>query len=387
MSYNKVKVNHLIALCHIIDGYNDFRKDIIEACVLPSDKNYWLYGMNYDDAIVNKFENLFTEINKCYKNDSDISNFDLSIYPEKIQSCYLKYKDIFYTIEKFTNGNLLDFMSPIIYKIKYDRYTITSGNDTTAFMLDTIENFNCVYDYILSHQENLDKMLAVLNRIQQLDFDELEFNENIDFTSEKMYMYTNFSKASSIPYLDNIIALPTDDRDCCMVLTTGSNYMITIFNLDKREYLEKQIVVNSLVFDENRLPEKISKKNTFDKIINVYNEQNEDIITINELAELYPSIFKHIESASNELIPIDEGINQLNDIETKGKLLELLSRIKVDLEEFKNSYFKIETDLAEKNSMSQAAVALLNKINIEETKERETQKKLWNYPHMGRRKF
>jgi len=155
--------------------------------------------------------------------------------------------------------------------------------------------------------------------------------------------------------------------------------------LNEKEDFSTRIVVNSLIFDENRLPKKISKRNTFDKIINIYNEKKEDFIAINKLIELYTSICKYIKSASNELTPIDEEINKLNDIEIKEKLLELSSRIKADLDELKNVSFKIETDLAKNKSISPEVVSLLNKINVEETERKE--KANWQKQHRHIRRF
>lgn len=385
MNNKEIKVSHLIALCHIVDGNNDFRKDIIEACGFDSNDGYEMFDSKDDIRIVYKFHDLVNEINRCYASDSNFSNFNLSIYPKQIQNFYLKYKDIFYTIEKFTNGNLIHFMAPILNQLYYSNNAGQFSYNIQESMRDRIECFNHAYNYILNNQENLDKMLAVLNRIQQLNFDMLEFNKDMDFTNEEMYMYTNFKNADSISYLDNMIVLPTIYSNICRISTSGSNYMIKISNLNEKEDFSTRIVVNSLIFDENRLPKKISKRNTFDKIINIYNEKKEDFIAINKLIELYTSICKYIKSASNELTPIDEEINKLNDIEIKEKLLELSSRIKADLDELKNVSFKIETDLAKNKSISPEVVSLLNKINVEETERKE--KANWQKQHRHIRRF
>lgn len=380
---NNIKIDYLIALCHTINSYNALIQDIAKECGPDGDlktfsiEKYTYNTFDYESMTktLDNLSELFKNIDKCYQSEFKHPNCNLSKHSKKIQEFYLKYIDVFDIIENFTHGELNKFMSPILISFEYSKFLNLMGNNALSFERNKIDTFIYFYKYIFSHQNNLDKILAVLNRIQQLGFDKLEFKD-IDFTKERTYVNSNFRALSSIVYLNNIVVLPTNNSEC-IISTTDSNYKIEMpVLIDKKEYNDAivkkacKITVNSLVFDVNSLPQKITKEDTLDKIINAYNQYNEkkDIIDhIKKLTGLYTCICEYTDSSIKNLEPLDKKVNQLDDIEMKDKLLELLSRVKIDLNELKKAYVNFETDVAENNSISSKIVPLLNEMAIEET--------------------
>ncbi len=333
----EIEVDYLIALCNIIDNYSDLKKDAIEISGhTPWYKQEFLADKDKND-IRREMEDLFNSIEEqSVSNDQNSSKFNLSKYPKKLQKFYSKYKDVLDIINNYTNSELSLFMEPIYNQEHYN--------------YENEQIFDFFYEYILNHRENLDKILSVLNKIKQLEFKKICLDENLNFVDRKYRIYTEYGSNANLTYLDNMIVIPTDMDNTVLYTTTGSNYEIkNIFEIN----------VNSLVFDENRLPETISEKTIFDKIMSLYNEKKEVFDSIKKIANAFLFIF----CLTSNFNSINELISETTNLENEGENNEILQRLQVDLNKFKNI---INSSIEKKYSITQEEFLIMTKMYLEE---------------------
>lgn len=327
MENEKIKeayIDNLIALCHILDDYSEFNKNLSHLMT----KEY-----NRDN------------INYLYK----ISNGKVIVGAKKVKQFYKKNKIIVDTINKYTD----------IWKFINYNYDI-KGN------LFEYSNLDFFYKYILSNRENLDKILLVLNKITKLGFDKLSFDENLDFTTDEYAVDTVFNSNIRVEYLDNMEIVPNYQSNVVKYKTTGSNYKINIKSsimvvIGKISKYDMEIIINSLTFDENRLPETISKENTFDKIISLAKNKNEECSAIRDSIDLSMSL----DSLSSNLDSTNNLLSKIDDIENKDELLKVLSEMQLNLDKLKKASTSYDNSLYDKYSISKETLQKEKKLYLD----------------------
>lgn len=236
--FNKTQIDHIIALCHIINEYEEF-----------SDK--------IKTTIPNINHKFFQDLRKLITGKGGFVS-------SKIKSFYNNNKDVIDTINNYTD--VIDFIG-----INYKGGRIAS------------EEFYLIRDYILKNKSQIDKILAVLEKLKELGFTELYFDETLDFTSENYYMPLAETIPLDIDFVNNISIIPSYKSNGVSYKTNRSPYLITLrinFNLNiwDKDILHQEILLNSLTFDPKELPNSITKENTFGKIIEL-SKQNEPVST------------------------------------------------------------------------------------------------------------
>lgn len=282
---HEILTKNLIALCYILDDYIEFNKDL---------RNLISTKYNRDD------------IWHLYK----ISNKKNIIGANKVKKFYQRNKDVVDLINRYSN--ILEFIN--------NSYNCT-GKPIESSSLDFF------YQYIMNNKNNLEKMLAVLNRIKELGFKKLIFDENVDFTNAEYKINTKFEYNINIEYLDNMKANPNYHNDAVRYKTTESNYKIII----KSAIHNAEIVVNSLVFDANRLPNSISKEDIFNEILALKNSKLKECDAIKNSIDLN----LNMEGLILHFFLINDIINRINDIENKDELLIMLAEMQTILDKLK----------------------------------------------------
>ena len=282
----EAKVNILIALYHILDGYSEFTKNLISFITTKNNKNdVWdLYKITHGEFVVGAI---------------------------KTKKFYQKNKDVIDTINKYSS--IWDF---ILYN--YD----DQGNVRKDSFVDYF------YQYFLAHKNELDKILSILEKLKELGFDRFRFDEDADFTDKECTISTHFNSNSNINYLDNIQVVPNYQNDVVRYKTTGSNYNMNIKVFLGRFGYEKTITLNSLVFDVKRLPESISKESIFDRIISLKGEQKESCAAIKNSVDLSIGV----DDLQSQFESTSQIIDRLDDIKDKDELHEVLSHIKEEID-------------------------------------------------------
>ena len=282
----KINLNNMIALCHIVDEFEGFEKRLIT-------------------AISGKY-------NRCFIFQlNDVSKGEFKICSRKAKKFYEKNKSIIDTINNYSNV-------PTFINLNYD-YKGNPRGDLKFF-----------YDYLLNHKEEISKILVLLEKLKELGFHSFEFNEKLDFTKE-LYTYDGYSY--DIVYLDNMGAIP-NYKGFINYKTTDSNYKMKIgLSGSNREISEfnREVVLNSLLFDPNRLPEKIDNEHIIDYILNMQKSQEEKSKIIKNSIDLSISVY----DLEYQFICSDTIIKRLEGINNKEELTSALSNIKENLEKLK----------------------------------------------------
>ena len=221
----KVEINNIIALCHIIDNFKEFEKNL-----LP------IISPKYNRNFVFKL---------C-----DISQNKFKIGAKKAKKFYNENKQVIDTINKYSNV-------PTFINLNYDYYGKSNGN---------LEFF---YEYISNHTEEIPNILKLLEKLKELGFSTFIFNENLDFTKETYFSEQRFSRNFNFTYVANPEIRP-NYFDHISYKTSDSNYKIDLkINVDEISKYGNKITLNSLLFDPNTLPEKLDKKHTFDPLLSL----------------------------------------------------------------------------------------------------------------------
>lgn len=264
----KVETNNIIALCHIIDEFEEFEKRLITIISTRHNRDF---------------------VFKLW----EISKGKFKIDARKEKEFYNENKEIIDTINQYSN--ITRFIND-----NYSEYGEPNGN------------LQFFYEYISSHKEGMKQILAVLEKVKELGFWKFEFNEKLDFTKEIYNAYLSFDRNSDITYVANAKVIP-DCESHIYYKTTDSNYKMKLIlygstNKGISKY-GRYIVLNSLVFDPNTLPIKIDRENTHEQLLKLKSEQEDKLSIIRSLIDL--SI-----SGSD----LEQEFNQTNPTISKEKL-------------------------------------------------------------------
>lgn len=276
----------LIALCHIIDEFPKFQENLEAAIELKNNREFL-------DSV------------------RKISIGKYVIGHSKAKKFYNENKSVIDTINKYSN----------IYFFVAMNYT-SSG---FPFNNNSLDYF---YEYLLKHKNEMSKIIKVLEQLKKLGYKEFEFNEEIDFTKEtyNIYCHSPLRLVSEVAYLDNMLVIPSYDCEPIKYTTTGSNYQINLISSSiatPKAYFST-IILNSLLFDPNRLPQNTSKNETIDKIYALKNEKKQEYATIKEAVAL--SV--RIDDMHNMYNKVNNTITNLENVAKKEQLIELLTNIK-----------------------------------------------------------
>lgn len=318
-TYN-LDINNIIALCHLInkkEEVNSFSEDLK------------LIGYKLDYVKFSKFINKIERV-------SNGQHVLLSGFEKKF---YLKYKDVIDIIITYSN--------------------MSSFSDNNNYR-DIIELYN---NYLLFHKEEIANILAVLNKLLDLGFEEIYFNEDYDFTNMVFYYNPEYGHYTNITYLDNIQVLPSYPG-VIKYKSNNSNYRIDMEYSDLYTLTDSEIRVNSLLFDPSRLPNSLNMEFVFDEI--------------NDKARQYYDLYKEIKNSVNLSVGINDLLMQaeitgsmldgLENVESREELIEILNNILVEIKKLEKLSCEYNVSLSNKESM-------LSKDFLEEEKKKYLSKR------------
>ena len=220
------KTDNIIALCYILDDFADFEQNLVQ--LLPN---------GYDRDLVFKLW--------------DISLGKFVFGTKKIKKFYEQNKAVIDNINAFSD--IKSFIDD-----DYNQYGKSDGN------------LKYFYNYILEHENEIDKILNVLYKLKQLKFNRFEFNENLEF-NDTYRINPTFIFNDEINYLANIEIV--DNDYFIQYKSSASNYKMKLGIIDNDiSDCRKEIILNSLVFDINTLPDNIDKESVFDYIVALNDE-------------------------------------------------------------------------------------------------------------------
>lgn len=268
----EVRIESIIALCHILNDYENFKNIVIN---LKIEDIYDLWSISLGDTVFGKM---------------------------RMKKFYQENKGVIDIINNYSYY-LINFISAIKDK-KLDH----------------------LYEYLKNHKEELDRVITLITKIKNLGFDYINFDEDLDFTNDIYKMYTVYNDNGSLSYLENMEAIPNYQNNVVEYKTSGSNFRIDFHKFDYSE-----IILNSLLFDHNKLPEEINVDIMFAEIIALKEKQKKNSIAIRNSVDLNVSI-SDLDSEFSKTWRVIEG---LKDFEDKEKLREILKENRLALEKLK----------------------------------------------------
>ena len=293
--YKKISINNLLALTHILDDFKKFNRKLK------------IFNSNTD---LENLQNLFK-----------VSKGDLILSP-RTNKFYKENKNVIDTINKYST--LYDFINNI-YISNCSSYDI-----------------NYFYNYLTINKDKLDDIVKVVEKIKELGFREIKFNEEENFKKEEYKLNTSrvksiiYSMVTDIRFLENMELIPEYENNIIKYKTNGSNYcMILPYRNNAKGWSSNEIILNNLLFDPNRLPNSLKKEDTIDKIISLRETKKEETTSIRELVDLGVKIF----DLEKEYANLKYIVDRLENVKSKEELKKVLSNIE-QIEKEKQLYIK-----------------------------------------------
>ena len=294
----KIDINSIITLCYISDEFDNFEKILIPNI---SSKN-----------------NIGFLSQVC-----DISQGKFKLGAVKAKRFYEENKMTIDTINQYSD--ILTFINK-----NYDCH----GKPTS--------DLRFFHEYLLGNKKEISKILQLLEKVKELGFREFEFNEKLDFTKEVYGVYSSLDDNFSFTYVANPQVIPSY-TDYINFTTKDSNYKMELeaFNFSKNEIspYRRKLILNNLFFDPNSLPESIDIEHTHGHLARLKEEQQKTTNIIRNSVNLSISVL----DLEKQFDYTNKTINRLEEIESKEKLVSVLTNMKEDLEKLKT--LSIEYDM------------------------------------------
>lgn len=297
----KININNMITLCHILDEFKAF-----EERLLP------IISPEYNRDFVFQLW--------------DISRGKFTLGAIKARKFYRENKSIIDIINDHSN-------------------VPTFINQGYGYHGEPEDNLQFFYQYLMEHRSKVDQIIAILQKIKALGFSSLEFNESLDFTSEQYKAYSTFDNNTRITYVDNIEGIPHYES-YIKYRTRSSNYKMEL-GVGYQEFYQynRTIILNSLTFNPNRLPEKIDKETIFEPISKLKEDQVIKSIPIRNSVDIGVSIY----DLELRLGYTTNTISKLEGVQNKKELLEILVNMKQEIDNLKILSEQYDSSVAESN--------------------------------------
>lgn len=244
--WHKTDIDDIIALCHIIKDYDAFYKRV-------------------KDNLTCRFLDSLERFSKGKKGSVS----------KKVKGFYNSNKKAIDIINKFSSITMF-------INRNYTNYSIEEGY--TSYK--ECKEFNFIRTYIQKHKDKINEILILLEKLKELGFKELYFDETLDFSIKDYYLPLNEFGCIDIDFADNISVIPEYKTRGVSYKINNSPYLIGLrinFNISSNDILPvlpMSILLNSLIFDPKELPDSITKENTFGKITALAKEKEQVSVAI-----------------------------------------------------------------------------------------------------------
>lgn len=198
------------------------------------------------------------------------------------------------------------------------------------------------YGYFTNHEDEAEKILAVLERLKQLGLQELHLEEGKDFTTGIYRMNTRNSLISDIEILDNMELVPNYEDDVVTYRTTGSNYEIREGGM-----WGNSVTVNNLTFDPERLPKSMARNELYYQIIDLKNSHQQECDSLRDSIDLSVAI----DDLSSQVNIASQVVERLKSVHNKDELHQLLLQIKEHLEQLHTISTQYDSEISQSSSL------------------------------------
>lgn len=299
LSKFNISIKDCMVLCHVIDLFEEFTVNLTK-----------FSKGTFGDAKLKRLYNFVKDEEAFVKRD--IKTFYLENY--KVLDAIHKYSYI---------SNFL-----LIY---FDRKNGEFNQEITQ-----------MYEYIKANKEDIDKILAVLDKLSKLGFEHIYFAENKQF--DKVYEYER-GVLRNYYYLDGEIEIiPCIENT--KYKSKDANYEIEgsviLFYVPK-------ITLNNLIFDPNNLPEKITYNETIGKVLKLTPEKKESCEVLADAV--------HFDYYLERIVPyldkIDELIGKIHNCSSKPNAKKHIDTAKQGIAELQCFLANYEQDIIEQGLLTE----------------------------------
>lgn len=305
----EIRIKSAITLCHIIEGYDSFIKDV----ELIWKKNNYFYFIE-DLKKVSFKENIFgkREAKKFYKEHSLIIN----------------------TINEHSRIDI--FLKEFL------------GDENKQ------QSMYVLYEYLLKNEADIEQILTLLEQIRSLGFQSILFDENADFTKEEYNVFQepirNYN--ANIGYLENLERIPSYGKEKIKYKSNDSHYKIkfSYSHIDNKFLIDSTIYLNSLLFDPSLLPSFSSKPDIlFEKIIDLKKDKVEECQKLTDAVNVKLKLM----DLKSELRSAKQTLKELSNMEERNLLENALLYMELELARMEQVDCENDKELMENNSITE----------------------------------
>ena len=183
-----------------------------------------------------------------------------------------------------------DFFQAIIDKRQASQYYVKGAPLIYPFLFSwdnvPIANF---YHYLKEHEDDVPKMLPVVDKLKKLGISEVTLDEDADFTSDVYYTSSTFDITLHME------TLPTYKKDVACYRSLDSKYKITRPRTEDKWYYHdsRKITLTSLAIDPETLPDSLEDDAIDELFSGMINETSEMNQAISRSVELYSMIIDY----------------------------------------------------------------------------------------------
>jgi hypothetical protein len=296
----EIQTNSLIALCEM-ENYDKFCQEL-ESLIASEENKDLIY--------------------KVY----NIMQGNLTIGNKKLKNFVKKYQDIIEIMKKY---HCLSDMT--IYKYHSDGKPDDSSNEDYFFK------------FISEHKEDIETIKNIAIKIKNLGFDKIIYGEKLDFTDVEYQLDTLYG--SDIKFLENIDVIPTYNLNPIIYKTNDSCYCMTVgtFGYGNKKISDygREIELNSLIFDPQRLPNEITVESTIGTIIKLVENSKKEYQIIKDSVDM--SIFT--EDLMIQYNRTKNIIESIENLKNKEEIKQILHNILREITELKLASLSFENEI------------------------------------------
>lgn len=213
-----------------------------------------------------------------------------------------------------------EFFQAIIDKIQASQHYRTVSSFISSFFFSwydiPVTNF---YHYLKEHEDDIPKMLSVVDKLKKLGISEVTLDEDADFTSDVYYTSSIFD----FRLLDNMETLPTYKKGAACYRSLDSKYKITRPRTEDKGYYNdsRKITLTSLAIDPETLPDSLEDAAIDELFSGMINETSEMNQAISRSVELYSMIIDY----DGALRSLSGGLKNFESMDISPAMQEALS--------------------------------------------------------------
>ena len=146
------------------------------------------------------------------------------------------------------------------------------------------------YHYLKEHEDDIPKMLSVVDKLKKLGISEVTLDEDADFTSDVYY-----TSSGGVVLLDNMETLPAYKKDVACYHSLDSKYKITRPRDEGHWFFSRcrGITLTSLAIDPETLPDSLEDAAIDELFSGMINETSEMNQAISKSVKLYSMIIDY----------------------------------------------------------------------------------------------